>query len=165
MQTFLDTTFADLFNDPSWSTDLSSASNQNMRSRISTNELIETSTNANEAAFRKLAKAYTMVADLGAQNLSQPAFETLIDQAILDVNDAIQDLGNLQSNLGVAQQRVSDASERMSLQIDILATQVTSLETVDRNEAATRVNDLMTQIEISYALTARIMSLSILKYL
>ncbi|MTD94820.1 flagellar hook-associated family protein [Hyphomicrobium sp. xq] len=165
MQTFLDTTFADLFNDPSWSTDWSSASNQNMRSRISTNELIETSTNANEAAFRKLAKAYTMVADLGAQNLSQPAFETLIDQAIRDVNDAIGDLGSLQSNLGVAQQRVSDASERMSLQIDIFTRQVTSLETVDRNEAATRVNDLMTQIEISYALTARIMSLSILKYL
>ncbi|MCZ7594037.1 MAG: flagellar hook-associated family protein [Hyphomicrobium sp.] len=104
MQTFLDTTFADLFNDPSWSADWSSASSQNMRNRISTSELIETSTNANEAAFRKLAKAYTMVADLGVENLSQPAFEAVVDQAIRDVNEAIQDLSELQSKLGVAQQ-------------------------------------------------------------
>lgn len=165
MQTFLDTTFADLFNDPSWSTDWSSASSQNMRSRISTSELIETSTNAGEAAFRKLAKAYTMVADLGVANLSQPAFEAVIDQALLDVGKAIQELSDLQSSLGVAQQRVGDASERMSLQIDILTTQVNSLEAVDPYEAATRVTQLMTQIETSYALTARIMNLSILKYL
>jgi flagellar hook-associated protein 3 FlgL len=165
MQTFLDTTFADLFNDPSWSTDWSSASTQNMRSRISTNELIETSTNAGETAFRKLAEAYTMVADLGAANLSQPAFEKLIDQATRVVGSAIKELGDLQSELGVTQQRVGDASERMSLQLDILTTQVNSFEAVDRNEAATRVTDLMTQIETSYALTARIMNLSILKYL
>ncbi|MFN3622590.1 MAG: flagellar hook-associated family protein [Hyphomicrobium sp.] len=165
MQTFLDTTFANLFDDPSWSTDWSSASTQNMRSRISTSELIETSTNANESAFRKLAMAYTMVADLGTANLGQPAFEVVIDQATKVVNEAIQELGDLQSKLGISEQRVKDASERMSLQIDIMTKQVTSLEGVDPNEAATRVSTLLTQIETSYALTARIMGLSILNYL
>jgi flagellar hook-associated protein 3 FlgL len=165
MQTFLDTTFADLFDDPSWSTDWSSASTQNVRSRISTNELIETSTNADESAFRKLAMAYTMVADLGTANLGQPAFEVVIDQANRIINEAVKELGDIQSKLGVSQQRVKDASERMTLQLDILTSQVTSLESVDQFEAATRVNDLLTQIETSHALTARIMSLSILKYL
>jgi flagellar hook-associated protein 3 FlgL len=165
MQTFLDTTFADLFDDPSWSTDWSSASTQNVRSRISTNELIETSANADESAFRKLAMAYTMVADLGTANLSQPAFEVVIDQANLMINEAIKELGDIQSKLGVSQQRVKDASERMTLQLDILTSQVASLESVDQYEAATRVNDLLTQIETSHALTARILSLSILKYL
>lgn len=165
MKTFLDTTYSDLFEDPSWSTDWSSASTENIRSRISTSELIETSTNANEAAFRKLAKAYTMVSDLGAGNLSQPAFEVVIDEATRLVNEAVQELGQLQSKLGVSEQRVSDASERMSLQIDILNKNVTSLEAVDPNEAATRVSELAKQIETSYALTARIMSLSILDYL
>jgi len=165
MQAFLDTTFSDLFEDPSWSTDWSSASTQNMRSRISNSELIETSTNANESAFRKLAKAYTMIADLGAANLSQPAFETLIDQALLDINSAIQELGELQSHLGVAEKRVGDASERMTLQIDIITKQVKSLEEVDPNEAAARISQLLTQMEVSYALTSRIMALSILNYL
>ncbi len=53
----------------------------------------------------------------------------------------------------------------MSLQIDILTSQVNSLEAVDPHEAATRVSQLLTQIESSYALTARIMGLSILDYL
>jgi flagellar hook-associated protein 3 FlgL len=165
MQTFLDTGFATLFNDPSWTTDWSSASSQNVRNRISTNELIETSVNANDDAFRKLAKAYTMVADLGVQNLSQDAFQKVVDQAMSDTGSAIQELGDLQSRLGIAQQRVSDASDRMSLQVDILNNQVNSLEGVDPNEAATKVSSLMTQIESSYALTARIMNLSILNYL
>ncbi|MCZ7594038.1 MAG: flagellin [Hyphomicrobium sp.] len=46
-----------------------------------------------------------------------------------------------------------------------MTTQVNSLEAVDPNEAATRVSALLTQIETSYALTARIMGLSILDYL
>lgn len=165
MQNFLDTTFADLFDDPSWSTDWSSASSQDVRNRISTNELIETSVNTNEAAFKKLAMAYTMVADLGAQGLNEDAFQVIVDKAIELTSSAIQDFSELQSHLGVAQQRVSDANDRMSIQIDILTTQVNSLEAVDPNEAATRVSSLLTQIESSYALTARIMGLSILNYL
>lgn len=165
MQSFLDTTFADLFADPAWGNDWSSASTQNMRSRISTSELIETSTNANESAFRKLAMAYTMVADLGTAALGQPAYEVVVDQATRVVNEAIQQLGDVQSILGISEQRVKDASDRMSVQIDILETHVTKLEGVDPNEAATRVSQLLTQMETSYALTSRIMSLSILNYL
>jgi flagellar hook-associated protein 3 FlgL len=165
MQTFLDTTFSNLFADPAWTTDWSSASNQNVRNRISTNNLVETSVNANDDAFRKLAKVYTMVADLGTQNLGQEAFEGVINQAVKDVSEAIQGVTDLQSRMGIAQQRVADSSERMSIQVDILTNQVNAIEGVDPNEAATRVNELLTQIEVSYALTARIMGLSILNYL
>jgi flagellar hook-associated protein 3 FlgL len=165
MQAFLDTPFSDLFADPSWITDWSSASNQNVRNRISTNELIETSVNANDDAFRQLAKAYTMVADLGVENLNRDTYEAVINQAMTDASEAIQKISQLQSSLGVAQQRVSDASERMTVQMDIIAKHVVSLEGVDPNEASTRVTELLTQVETSYALTARIMGLSILNYL
>jgi flagellar hook-associated protein 3 FlgL len=165
MQAFLDTAFADLYDDPSWTTDWSSASTQNVRNRISNNELIETSVNAGEAAFRKLAQAFTMVADLGVENLNDDTLKTVLNQAMSVASEAIQDLGEVQSKLGVAQQRVSDASERMTIQIDIMTTQVNALETIDRNEAATRVSALLSQIEVSYALTARLMNLSILNYL
>jgi flagellar hook-associated protein 3 FlgL len=165
MQTFLDTGFADLFDDPSWTTDWSSASNQNVRNRISTNELIETSANANESAIRKLAQAYTMVADLGVTDLNKETFDTVLNQAIAIASEAIQEMGEVQSRLGFAQQRVADASEQMSIQVDTLTTHVNSLEAVDPNEAATRVSSLLTQIESSYALTSRLMNLSILNYL
>lgn len=165
MQTFLDTAFGDLFDDPSWTTDWSAASNQNVRNRISTNELIETSANANESAFRKLAEAYTMVADLGVAGLNKQTLDTVLNQAIAVASEAIQEFGEVQSRLGFAQQRVADASEQMSIQVDILTTHVNTLEGVDPNEAATRVSSLLTQIEASYALTSRLMNLSILNYL
>jgi flagellar hook-associated protein 3 FlgL len=165
MQSFLDTAFSDLFADPSWGTDWSAASNQNVRNRISTSQLVQTSVNANDDAFRKLAKAYTMVADLGTQNLDQATYQTVVDQALKDATGAIQQIGELQSQLGVSQAKVSDASERMSIQIDYLTKQVNHLEGVDPNEAATRVSSLLTQMESAYALTGRIMGLSILDYI
>jgi flagellar hook-associated protein 3 FlgL len=165
MQTFLDTTFASLFQDPAWTANWSSASDQNIRSRISTSELIETSTNTNEDAFRQLARAYTMAADLGTKNLSQGAFQAVVDSAVKIAAQAIQGLTGLQADLGTAQQRVDNANGRMSIQKDILTNHISSMEDVDPYEASTRVNTLMTQIETAYSMTARIQQLSLLNYL
>jgi len=165
MQAFLDGPFSDLFNDANWTSDWSSASDQNLRSRISTQELVETSTNANEVAFRKLASAYTMLADLGAENLSKDAYQVVVDKALLVAGDAISDLGKLQGNMGVVQGRVETSNETISLQLNVIATHIGALENVDPYEAETRVSTLLTQIETSYALTARIQKLSLLNYL
>ena len=67
MQTFLDTTLAAQFANPAWGTNWSTATDQVMRSRISTTQTIDTSVSANEPAFRKLAMAYTMLSDLGTR--------------------------------------------------------------------------------------------------
>ena len=77
-----------------------------MRSRISTTELIETSANANDAAIRKLASAYTMVADLGTANLNQAAFQTVRRHGHPLVGEAIERPDRLQADLGTAQERV-----------------------------------------------------------
>jgi flagellar hook-associated protein 3 FlgL len=165
MQTFLDTAFADLFADPEWGNSWSQASDQNVRSRISNSELIETSTNANEPAMRKLAAAYTMVADLGTANLNADAFEAVVDRAITLVGEAVTELTALRADLGAAQQRLTTANERMVLQRDILSNHISALEGVDPYEASTRLTELLTQIETSYSMTARITRLTILNYL
>jgi flagellar hook-associated protein 3 FlgL len=165
MQTFLDGAFAGLFADPAWGASWSQASDQNVKSRISTSELIETSTNANEQAFRKLASAYTMVADLGAENLNSGTYQTVLDKAAALAGEAIQDLTNLQATLGSAQERVSKANDRMSIQINLVTNHIGALEGVDMNEVSTRVSTLLTQIEAAYAMTARIQQLSLLNYL
>jgi flagellar hook-associated protein 3 FlgL len=165
MQTFLDGDFAALFEDPAWGTDWSAASDQNIKSRISTSELIETSTNTNTSAIRKLAKAFTMISDLGAQNLNRGAFEVVVDAAIRLAGEAVQDMAEEQARLGTAQERVKSANDRMSIQVDIMSTQINLLESVDPFEASTRVAALMTQVETAYAMTARIQNLSLLRYL
>jgi flagellar hook-associated protein 3 FlgL len=165
MDNFLDGAFAGLFAGTAWTSNWSAASDQNIRSRISTSELVETSSNANEQAIRKLASAYTMVADLGVEGLGQQTFQTVIDKAVTLATEAIGDLSLVAADLGTAQERVKNANERMGIEVDIMTKHIGSLEGVDPYEASTRLSQLMTQIETAYAMTARVQKLSLLNYL
>lgn len=165
MQAFLDGAFADMFEPAQWTTNWSTASDQDIRSRISTHELVQTSANANEAGVRKLISAYTMLADLGVENLNQPAFQAVVDTAIRVAGEAVKELSELRGALGVVQERVAKANDKMAIQIDIIATHIGTLEGVDPYEASTRIASIMTQIETAYAMTARIQKLSLLNYL
>ena len=164
MQTFLDTTLQTEFDDPAWGANWSTADNQVMRSRISTTQTIDTSATANDPAFRKLAKAYTMLSDLGT-NFNQAAFQALIDTALVGIGDAINDLAEVGARLGTAQQQTANASSRLMVQADLITQQITAMETVDPEEASVRVTNLETQLDMSLALTVRIQRLSILNYL
>jgi flagellar hook-associated protein 3 FlgL len=165
MNTFLDTTFANLFTQASWETTWSAASDQNILSRISTNELIETSTNANMDPIRALASAYTMIADLGVADLNDEAYQAVVDKAIGIAGQAVGDLTQTRASLGSSEERITAANDRMSLQVDIITNHISLLEGVDPYEASTEVNSLLTQIETAYALTARIQRLSLIDYL
>lgn len=165
MQAFLDGPFAALFDVSAWSGTWSAASDQNVKNRISTSEMIETSVNANAAAFRKLASAYTMLADLGGASMSQATFQAVVDEAVTMANEAVAGITQLRADLGTAQERVAKANDRMSIQIDIMTQHIGALENVDPYEASTRVTTLLTQVETAYAMTARIQRLSLLNYL
>jgi len=165
MSSFLGNGFANLFNDAGWKGTWSAASDQNARSRISTSELIDTSTNTNQQPFRQLASAYTMIADLGVTNLNSAAFQTVVDKAVQVAGQAVEGLSTIEASLGTAQQRISTANDRMSIQVNIITNQINGLESVDPAEASTRVSSLLTQIDTAYAVTARIEQLSLLKYL
>ncbi|MGE0024084.1 MAG: flagellar hook-associated family protein [Hyphomicrobium sp.] len=165
METFLDGAFSDLFNAANWSTSWSSASDQNITSRISTNERIETSTNANAAPFRAIASAYTMIADLDIENLSPDAYLAVIDKAIKVVGQVTADLTDLRAGLGTAQERIKAADDRADVQMSLLTDHIGELERVDGYEATARVNALLTQIETAYALTARLQNLTLLDHI
>jgi flagellar hook-associated protein 3 FlgL len=165
MQSFLDGDFKALFDGPQWSATWSQASSENIQSRISSTEVVETSVNANEQAVKKLAMAYTMVADLGAGQLNDETFRVVAETATRMISEGIHEVTALQGRVGAAQGRIAQVNERMSMQIDFLGKDIGSLENVDPYEAATRVTTLMTQLETGYALTARIQRLSILNYL
>ncbi|WP_415683691.1 flagellar hook-associated family protein [Breoghania sp.] len=165
METFLTGAYANLFGDPDWGNDWSSASDQVIRSRISTSELAETSVSANEDAFRKLMSAYTMVADLGAASLNEETYDAVVVKATEMLGEAISGVTDLMAKMGTAQQRVSNASERLSIQTDILNHRIVELENVDPTETSARLESALTQMEISYAVTARISQLSLINYL
>ena len=63
--------------------------------------------NANDVAFRKLAKAFVMLGDLGVENMTPETYAVVVDRAISFTGEAIQDLAVAQANLGTSQERVA----------------------------------------------------------
>lgn len=165
MSAFLDGAFDNMFQSSDWNTNWSSASSQNIMSRISTSEITPTGSNANEPAFRQLAEAYTMMSDLGNKNLSEDTYNTLVSKAINLVNAAVTDITRQRTDFGSAKARIANANDRMSIQINVLNVNVGSLEGVDQAEASVKVTSLFTQIQTAYSVTAKIQSLSILNYI
>src|SRR5688572_19531522 len=120
MQSFIDNQLTALFEEPAWSANWSNASDENVESRISMSEEIETSANANDAGFRKLAQVYTMLSDMGVENMSASTYSVVVDRAIALAGDAGQDVAVAQATLGTAQERVTKANAKIEAQSDIL---------------------------------------------
>lgn len=163
--TFIDGAYDTLFDATNWAANWSSASSSNISAKITTSQVVEVSINANIDPIKQLAKAFTMVADLGGEGLNERAFAEVASRARDLVGDALSSLNEERGRLGIAQQSIADASERMEIQINLLTTTVSDLENVDAFEVSTRINSLLTQIEVSYALTSRVQRLSILNHL
>jgi flagellar hook-associated protein 3 FlgL len=165
MQSYLDNQFAQMFSGSNWTSTWSSASSQTISSQISLSQTVDTSVSANDPAFQQLAEAYTMVGELGTQNLSSDAYQAVVTTAESTLTSAINGLTDLQSNLGTAQSDVTNANDEMSIQMNVLSTQIGNLEDVNTYEASTQVSDLQTQIETAYQLTSQLQQLSLVKYL
>ncbi|PST23505.1 flagellar biosynthesis protein FlgL [Rhizobium sp. JAB6] len=152
--------------DASWSS-WSSASDQNMTSRISNSEVIETSTNANSSGIRYLALATSVTnALMGTPpGLNQSAVNAVTKQAISYTRQSVDGLNSQASQLGLSQSRLSDANTTLNAQKTILNTSIGDLTGVDPYEASTKVNSLQTQLQTAYTIVSKIQQLSLVNYL
>lgn len=150
---------------PGWQGTWSNATDDGITSRISLNETIQTSVSANESPMRKLAMATATIIATFDSNVGDDARRSVLNKAAALVGDALAELGALGGRTGIIENRVKNATDRLNMQSDILELSIQDLEGVDPYEASTRVAAMTQQIETSYALTARIQELSLLKYL
>jgi len=181
MTDFVTTVVEPMFSDDSqpapdnWAS-WSSASSQNMSSRISNSEVVESSTNINEPGMRYFALASIVTSalmgpitdtssPLAGQSLSADARAALSTKAISYTRQAIDGLTNQQAQLGLSESRVSKANDALSAQKDIIQNRVLDLQGVDKEEAATKVNSLQTQLETAYTIVSKIQQLSLVNYL
>ncbi|MCJ2036276.1 flagellar hook-associated family protein [Methylobacterium sp. J-068] len=165
MSSFLDGSFASLFDDSAWDANWSDAGSAPLTSRISLSETVQTSASANAPALRKLAMAYVMASDLGTANLSAAAQTVVTERVATLLGEASKGLVTLQADLGRSQAAITSANTRLDAQKTLLTSQVGQMEGVDTAEAKTRVDRLSTQVQISYALTAQLRQLSLVSYL
>ncbi|MEZ0169662.1 flagellar hook-associated family protein [Microvirga sp. TS319] len=164
MQAFLDGPLAKMFADD-WQGTWSHASEQNIQSLISPTERVKTSATADETGFRKLAMGYTMIIELGIAGLGDQTRDYLLTRVIGTLGEGVSDVTEVQADLGTAQQKIDQANERMSLQKTFLDERITNYEAVDPAEAKVRVDQLSTQIQMSYSLTSQINQLSLIKFI
>jgi flagellar hook-associated protein 3 FlgL len=167
MDGFLTTVVEPMFLGAGWQGTWSNATDQGINSRIAFNETVETSVSANEAGMRKVAMAAATVYDLfdPSSQVGQVARKTLLNRAVSLLGEGISDVANLSARTGIIENRVKNASDRINMQTNLLQKSITDLEGVDPYEASTRVTTLLQQIESSYALTARMQQLSLVKFL
>lgn len=165
MQAFLDGPFTALFDEPNWTTTWSAASSTNRTALISPSEHIDASVNANEAAVKKVAQAFTMVAALGLDKLSAVTRDAVLDAAIGEAQVGVSTLAQLQGKVGLGQVQLEQAIERNELSSNIVLETLSSMERADPYQLSIEISDLITKIEMSYAATARIQQLNIMNYI
>lgn len=164
MEAFLDGAFATEFADPNWGTNWSGASDEVRTSAISPAETVKTSVSANETAMRKLAMAYTMVAEFSNGNLDSATLNVVVTKAREALGTSINGLITASTTVGATKARITTVNEQMTASIDTLKNKISLFEGVDSAEAKTKSDLLTTQIEMSYSLTSQIMKLSIMNY-
>lgn len=148
-----------------WGADWSDASDTNVSSRISANENIDSATNANTVGVRKIALAAVVINELLAEPVTDDVRAAVNRSAQNYVQQGISGLIDVSSTLGVSESRVKSANLAIAAQKKLVSTHIGDIEGVDPYEASTRMKALMTQIETSYTLTAKLQQMSLLNYL
>ncbi|HEX5934954.1 MAG TPA: flagellar hook-associated family protein [Pseudorhizobium sp.] len=148
-----------------WSAFVSDASDDNMKSRITQNEIVQTSTNANSDGMRKFVLTSLVSMEFLSEELSDAARGEATNRATTYIGQANSGLTGERATLGLSAERVKKANETLEAQMNIIETHLNDLESVDAYEASTRVKGLEALIETSYTLTARLQQLSLVNFL
>ncbi|WP_454848209.1 flagellar hook-associated family protein [Rhizobium binxianense] len=168
METFITTEVEPMFSEAAWTdpaTGWSKASSQNMTSRISNSEVVESSTNANSEGMRYFAMATVLTTALFSQDLSTDAMSQVSKSAISYTTTATTGLTTQASQLGLSQERVEAANDALDAQSNIIKNKLVDLQGVDPYEASTLVKTLETQLETAYTIVSKIQQLSLVNYL
>ncbi|MGI2032561.1 flagellar hook-associated family protein [Rhizobium panacihumi] len=165
MKSFLDDLQTQFNDDTFWSTNVSSASDSNITTRISPTEVVDTSTNANEQGFRSFVFASVISAKYLTNDVPEQTRKAVTDSATAAIGQAISGVNDQRSSIGLSTERVSKATDSLADQKSIIETHINELQGVDVYEASTRVSALQSLLEASYTLTSRIQQLSLVNYL
>ena len=136
-----------------------------MTSRISQNEVVETSTNSNSQGMRYFAMTAITAMTFLKDNVSSTVREAVATQSVTTIGKAISGLNQQASSLGLSQERVKKSNDSLAAQKKIIETHLLDIEGIDTYEAKTRLDLLQQQIEIAYSLTSRLQKMSLVNYL
>lgn len=148
-----------------WAAYVSNASDENMKSRITQSEIVETSTNSNTEGMRKFVLTSLISMEFLTNDISDEARSVVTTRAQAYIGQAMSSLTGERARLGLSAERVKKADETLEAQQKIIEVHLNDLESVDAYEASTRVKGLEALVETAYTLTARLQQLSLVNFL
>ena len=165
LDTFITTVAEPLFLGAGWTANLSAASDNATLARVEDGITAQAGVTANAEPFQKMAIGAIMAAELYSSDITGKALFALGEYTISQVSSAEAEITKIQGQLGISQERIKRANENMETQIDLLEQFEIDLDGVDSYETAVTINTMLTQLETSYSVTARLQQLSIINFL
>ena len=153
------------FTGAGWAASYSSATDETVQARIGLDTTASVSVSANEDGVRELMLATVAARELFAAPLTQEARDAAATFSISAAKSAGDRITMVQARTGLVENQIEKQNTTLANQKNVLTGLSIDLEGVDQYEATTRLNALINQIEASYATTARIQQMSILRYL
>lgn len=134
--------------------------------RIDEHTALEHGVQANDPAVTEMLRGLAMFSEIDVSQIGDDAaFKAWTEAAASAIGQGISGMISTESRIGSQQKQLDEILESQLSRRDVYNSQVMALEGVDPYEAATRVNRLQTQLEASYAITARLSKLSFLNFL
>lgn len=165
LENFLEGPFKDLFNEASWKSNWSSASDNGIMTRVSENIVMNTSASANDGAYRSVAMGFSMLLDLGVAGMNNDARTLLLDRVSQTLLQGASDVSDLQSTSGQIKAKVTAGNDVIEAKLNIYMGQLVDMEGADPIEAKVKIDQLTTQLQMSYALTNQMRGLNLINYL
>jgi flagellar hook-associated protein 3 FlgL len=165
IESFIAGAFAALFDDAGFAANWSGASQAEMVGEISSGVIGQTASTANNDSVRALAKGFAALAFFQNSAINDDAYVAIADQSLITLGSAREALTAQRANIGQAEEQVKLATERVADSGALAEQTLAAMEQVDPYETATRLNTLITAIESSYAMTARLQRMSLVNFL
>ena len=121
---------------------------------------------ADQPAFRDLFQGLSMLSLLGAPSsqMDSSAQSALLQAAQGVISSAQGELTQTQATLGIAQSQLQQSSDAQTAASQATLQQITSLEQADTYGDTTQLDQLQTQLQASYEITASISKLSMVTF-
>lgn len=140
--------------------------NPRLTAKIDEEFQIEYGVQANDQGFRDLLRGLSMLASTDPALITdKAAYRDWIGAAAGALNAGADAVLAAEARTGSMQKLVEDATDRLNAKREVLTLHISDLESVDPYEAATRLTSAETQLQASYAVTARLSQLSFLNYM
>ena len=134
--------------------------------RIDDGQAVEYGVQANDDGFRDMLKGLAMLAVTDVSEIDDAETYARWMEAVNDaLSGGLEGALAVSADIGFNQQVVENTQTRLDDLSLVQTTQIANYEGADPYEAATMVEALKTQLQVSYAVTSRLSSLSLLNYL